>query len=297
MWMLTAAAFAAGATDSAQTAFDAERRGATTTLSYRWKAADGSKDAVSFEVPSASVQEDQLDERYLPRRDLYDAAKDAVNALKVPHVNLTAAIDHGELTISAKGTGDVKRAMDLATQTRDHAIGQWLVANDYTYLHDGSITFDHARLVAAYADDLRPVADALAAGTTSDRAFVERALTFVQSLPYESRKRKGADPGYRRPLSVLAADKGDCDSKSVLFLGIVAAHLPSVPLAVVYVPGHALAGVGLEKEPGDKTFKEDGVRFLYAEPVGPALLPLGGKVPSAHKVGHGEVRVVPSSEG
>jgi hypothetical protein len=171
-------------------------------------------------------------------------------------------------------------------------MANWLADNDYTTLEGGGISFDHAKLVRQYTDDLRPLADALAAGTSSDRAFVERALSFVQSIPYESRRKKGKDPGYRRPLSVLGADKGDCDSKSVLFLGVVAARLPSVPLAVVYVPEHALTGVGLPKQPGDKTFKQGASTFLYAEPVGPAELPLGAKVPAGHKVSKGEVRVV-----
>jgi hypothetical protein len=39
----------------------------------------------------------------------------------------------------------------------------------------------------------------------------------------------------------------------------------------------------LDKEKGDKLFKTDGVKFIYAEPVGPALHGLGQPDPSNKK--------------
>ena len=116
----------------------------------------------------------------------------------------------------------------------------------------------------------------------------------MQTIPYEARKRKGGDPGYRRPLALLSRNRGDCDSKSVLFLALVHGRLPDLPLAVVYVPEHALVGIGLDGERGDRTFRDDGVRYIYAEPVGPALHPLGETAPEDRKAAKkGVVRAVP----
>jgi hypothetical protein len=123
---------------------------------------------------------------------------------------------------------------------------------------------------------------------------VEKALSFVQSIPYEARKKKGGDPGYRRPLALLSRNRGDCDSKSVLFLAVVRAGLPDVALSVIYVPEHALTGVAMPAESGDRSFKADGIEFLYAEPVGPALHGLGEPADANKKAGKkGEVRIVP----
>jgi hypothetical protein len=247
------------------------------------------------DLESEAIADDRLAKRYLPRRKMYEAAAQAVSALKFPKVQLSATIQQGGLYIKATGRGDLKAALAKAQQVRDAAIDDWLAANGYTRIGEDGVGFDHARIVAERAPELRALADALAEGTTSERDFVERSLSFVQSIPYEARSKGRDDPGYRWPLSVLGANRGDCDSKTVLFLGILRSRLPSVPLSVVYVPGHALAGVGLPEERGDKTFDHEGIDYLYAEPVGPALLSLGGKVPGKHKARRGEVRPVPES--
>jgi hypothetical protein len=62
----------------------------------------------------------------------------------------------------------------------------------------------------------------------------------------------------------------------------------------VYIPGHALTGVGLPAQGDDETFEAGGKTFLYAEPVGPAPYPLGEPAKENKKAAKkGEVRVVP----
>ncbi|MBM4389637.1 MAG: hypothetical protein FJ090_00835 [Deltaproteobacteria bacterium] len=74
-----------------------------------------------------------------------------------------------------------------------------------------------------------------------------------------TRRKKNRDSaGYRRPLSVLAKNKGDSDSKSTLFLALVHARHPEPASTVVYVPNHAFVGVALEAAPGERTFTRDG---------------------------------------
>jgi hypothetical protein len=279
--------------EKGQADFRSEPHGNMTAYEVAWSDTSG-RHEVEFELPSDEVRADRQEETWLPRRDMLEAAARAVRQYgrDVPRVKITAQIEDGGLRIAAEGTGDVRGALQQAEVVRDEAIDAWMAQNRFTRMKDGSLSFDHAALVVDYTDDLDGVASALRQGTGSEREFVERALSFVQAIPYEARKRKGGDPGYRRPLALLARNRGDCDSKSVLFLALVHAELPSVPLAVLYVEDHALVGVGLEEEPGEKSFSFEGQRFLYAEPVGPAQLPLGGKVPAAHRKGRAEVRVV-----
>lgn len=277
-----------------QIAFSSEIRGPKTAYTVAWLD-DAGRHEVKFSLPSGEVQADKQEETWLPRREMLEASAKAVREYgrSVPKVKMTVKIEGGGLQVSAEGTGDVKGAIAEAANVRDRAIDTWLAANQFTRLKDGSLSFDHAVLVKDYADDLAPVAEALRKDSDTDREFVERSLSFVQSIPYEAQKRKGGDPGYRRPLALIARNRGDCDSKSVLFLGIVRAELPQVPLSVLYVKNHALVGVGLAKESGDKSFKIAGREFLYAEPVGPLQLPLGDQVPAAHRKGKAEIRIVP----
>ena len=180
-------------------------------------------------------------------------------------------------------------------RARDHlvpdALDAYLDEHGYTRLGD-AIVADHARHVREYADEVAPLVAALGGPTAEPRDFASTALGHVQSIPYQSRAK--VSNAYRRPLLVLARNKGDCDSKAVLFLALIHAHQPDLELAVVYVPEHALTGVGLPSVAGDRGFKVDGVDFIYAEPVGPSMTPLGQTAPANKKAGKkGEIRVVP----
>lgn len=280
---------------AAQTSFDKARAGNTVKFDVAWSTDDGKADHISFRLPAAAVDADRDELTYLPRDEMYTYAAEAVRAYgrTLPDVRVTATVRDNGLRIDVSGTGDVHAALAGAERARDDATDRWLADHGFSHFGRNTLGFDHAALAARYAPALRPVAEALRDGATSDRALAERALAFVQSIPYEKRTLKGTDPGYRRPIALLARNRGDCDSKAVLYLAILRAALPDVPLAVVYVPNHALTGVGIPPAPSDAVFKRDGARFVYAEPVGPSMLPFGAKVPRGHRVGKGEARTVP----
>jgi len=194
------------------------------------------------------------------------------------------------ISISASGRdrGAMRAGMKGAQAAADEAFERYLGTHRWVH-HRGKLQPDHARLVDDYTDDLVPLARVLGKGldladTDDQRTFARRALCFVQSIPYEPKKRGKAYQGYRRPLAVLAAKKGDCDSKSVLYLAILRAALPDLPVAMMYIPNHAFVAVGLDKQKGDLTVRVDGTRMIVAEPVGPARTALGdaGKRSKAH---------------
>lgn len=289
---------ALGAPKTSQKSFDTEVRGAETTFDVSWKDASGTKQAVAFALPTAAVQADQEEVTWLQRKEMYqDVAREVrgfAKKQKKQGVDMKVKVERGVLITASGPRRETKAALKEAEVVRDAAMEDWLEAHFFTSLDNGDLSFDHARLAAEYADDLAPVAAALREGTTTDRAFVERTLSFVQSIPYEARKRNGGDPGYRRPIALLSRNRGDCDSKAVLFLALLEAELPRMEKAVIYVPGHALAAVGLEAEKGDKVRKIDGEKLIYAESVGPALHPLGTAAPENAKAAKkGEARRVP----
>ncbi|MEZ4235465.1 MAG: hypothetical protein R3F59_04745 [Myxococcota bacterium] len=280
-----------------QRSFAQHPAGDTVRFDVAWTDASGHPDQLSFSLPAAAVDADKEEITWLPRREINEQGAAAIRAWgrTLPGTKVQATVEKGTVQVRVSGTGDLRAALKQAELVREQATDAWLADHGGTRLEDGSLSFDHAALAADYAPALAPVAAALREGTASDRAFVARALAFVQAIPYEARKRRGGDPGYRRPLALLARNRGDCDSKSVLFLALVRAELPTLPLAALYVPGHMLVGVGLPAEGADKRFTVEGTPLLYAEPVGPALWPLGAKVPRSHRAGHAEARLVPAS--
>ena len=265
-----------------------------TVLSFSWRAAG--RDAVEFALQTEAIEADTAIRRKIQLADLHEAmaraARQSARGRKA--VELTARGTASGVSLGASGPGKATRAaMAQAQSAMEAEKSSWLVENQVFALRDGSLSWDHARVIAERAEAVAPAAAALREGMPSDRAFIERALAFAQSIPYQKGKR-GTDSGFQRPLALLRRNRGDCDGKSALFLAMVRAELPDVPLAMVYVEGHALTGVGVTAEKGDRTFTSDGVEYVYAEPVGPAAYPLGQTAPANKKSGKkGQVRAVP----
>ncbi len=299
--LASAPAHAGRASDHAkQLSHNVNEAGDETTLRFSWRGGGGGEDGIRARVSTDEIAADKGVKRVVQLEDLHEAmaraARKSAQGRKGVRLEAAASKQGVELRVSGPRS-ETKPAMEAAKAAMERRREAWMANHQVFEIEPGVLSYDHALVVAARADAVAPVAAALREGTPSDRAFVERALRFTQSIPYQS-SRRGGDTGFQRPLALLARNKGDCDGKSALFLALVRAELPGVPLAMVYVPGHALVGVGLPAGEGDQTFEAKGQTFVFAEPVGPAAYPLGRAAPQNKKAGKkGIVRVVPRSAG
>lgn len=252
----------------------------------------GQERAIRFYVPKSAVRSDVGAPMGFPYEDAVAEQVEAARryARTVEGVDLKVRGLPRGITISASGSDRraMKAAMKEVQSAADVAFERYLDKHRWIR-HRGKLQPDHARLVDDYTRHLAPVAAALAhdldLGDPDDqRTFARRALCLVQSIPYEERERGKDYAGYRRPLAVLAHKKGDCDSKSVLYLAILRAALPDLPVAMMYIPNHAFVAVGLERQEGDLCVRVCGTKMIVAEPVGPARTALGdaGKRSKAH---------------
>ncbi len=276
---------ATGLAKPGQKHFDRDKGTPRESYEVRWRDGDDQSHTISFQLQAAAVKRDLDSTRKFPKSDALDAQVAAVRAFArtLDDVKLTAKKKSGGVQIKAKGTSraKIKKALREADDVREQALDDFLVTADCIRLKGDRLSFDHANLVSEYTHTVRPIARALGERVDSDREYAELALSFVQAIPYEKTK-SGSDAGYRRPLGVLARNKGDCDSKAVLYLALLRARDPEMPVAAVYIKDHMLVGVGLDSEKGDKTFRRDGQAYLFAEPVGPAMLDLGD-APGKHR--------------
>ena len=286
-----------------QTGFNRAEDGADTDFMVKWKDADSKSQSVRFTLPTRAVKSDLAIGLGFPKKasSAAQVAAEKRYAKTLPKgVKLKAKPDGNggvRLSVSARSRGDAKDALRGAKEVQEKALDEFLDEHEWTELKKDHIIPDHARLARLYADDVAPVAEALRAGTRSSRDYAARALSFVQSIPYEKRK-GGGGKGYRRPVSLLAANKGDCDGKSVLFLALMRAAYPEVDGAMVYIKNHAFVGLALEPEKGELTFRQDGVRYVMADPVGPALSALGdGGKKSKRRVVLGAIQVRAVADG
>jgi len=94
----------------------------------------------------------------------------------------------------------------------------------------------------------------------SDRAFAQRALTFVQGFYYE-RDLDGSD--FINLVTAVTEGRGDCDTRAMLWAIILAqANIPSA----IMVSRHHSHAMGLADVPGaGARFEAGGVRWLVAE--------------------------------
>lgn len=271
---------------------DVDERGAERVYTY-----SGAGGSLSFALPVDAIRADLSLSGPHPVNELVEARANAVRAWAAgrPEAERAAtAIDvtvqGGTLTYDVVSSAEsgADAALAAAQAVSERARGAFLLERGYEDAN-GLIRPAHARLASEYAARVAPVADALARAGDSDAAFVARALAFVQAIPYE--RRSAAGDTFRRPLAVLDGDRGDCDSKAVLYLAVVRARLPSVSTAMLYIPGHLYVGLDVA---GDGARVGIGGRsYLVAEPAGPGAVPLG-KLDDRHAgVPITDARVVP----
>lgn len=262
-------------------------------LVFQWTDMDGHARRVAIELAADAIEEDRAQLTHLPADELYAHTRDAVLAFTrtVPPGVLVAREVDRRLIVEPIADDETARPwIDRIGQIREEATDAWLRERRFRRNRAGRVTFDLAPLVLDYVEDVAPLADQLREQSGTRRRFVDLALSFVQSIPYDE------EGGFHRPLALLARNRGDCDSKVVLFLALVRAAYPDIDLAVVYAPGHALAGVSLPRGASDWGIRHGGIDYLYAEPVGPQPSRLGerGRI-AARTAGQVEVQPVASA--
>lgn len=300
LWLILAvsSALAGPRGNAVQARHAATPAGGQTQFEMVWKAPSTGRDEVAAVLSTAEIEADKGVKRIVQLADLHAAMAKAARKSAAGRKRVKVEAKGTKAGVQLRVTGApskkaAKAAMVDAKRAMNAAKVSWMKANRVMEVEPGVLSYNHALVVAERAEAVAPLAAALRAGTTSDRDFVARALAFAQAIPYQRGKR-GTDAGFQHPLALLARNKGDCDGKAALFLALVRAEMPKVPLAMVYVPGHALAGVGLPPRKGDATFSQGGQTFVFAEPVGPAAHPLGSADKKNRKaIRKGLVRLVP----
>lgn len=187
---------------------------------------------------------------------------------------LTVTVRGREITFEAEGTSAaaVEQSLADAAAERERIYARVLSERRLMRAGFGQVQYDHARIAAESAPLVRPLALALAtAAGTDPRAFAERALLFVQNLPYEKVSRATFAP----PLALLREERGDCDEKATLYAALLRAYAPDLRVAIITMDQHAIVGLGLPARGDDRAVSVDEVTWLVAEVAGPALDPLG----------------------
>jgi hypothetical protein len=256
---------------------DVDKSGSRWSFETRWEDGDGDKHRIQYTLPAAKVKQDlDVPLQFQAGPAYKDVAREVEawgEGVKGAQVSARGSRRGVQISVSSKqGRKKMKQTLKQATQARDEAFEDALAQQGFTLLKGGVIP-DHVKHVRLYSDDVAPLVKALGGPTKDPRVFGEKALSMVQSIPYERSGRKRDK--YRRPLSVLGRNKGDCDSKATLFLALMRAAYPDMEMGIVYIEGHAFVALGIDDRAGDTTLRHGGRKWVLAEPVGPAMMPIG----------------------
>jgi len=178
-------------------------------------------------------------------------------------------------------SGEVRKRLmaevDLVSQRMEDFELRYYKDRWYQEYQGNSLLPDYARIANASLADLQPVVLRLRPWLSglSRREAINRLLLLVQSIPYDRLDSRVTDAGFLMPLSVLAQNRGDCDSKSVLFAALLRKLYPGMPVSLVLLKQHALLAVGIKAQRDDVVIHHAHRDWVLAEPVGPAVLPLG----------------------
>lgn len=109
---------------------------------------------------------------------------------------------------------------------------------------------------------------------------IEMAMRFVQDIPYgvpPSKNGKRYFGGILTPPQVLIKKYGDCDSKALLFAGILSFLIDSSDIIFLHQNDHLLTAIKGIPSAGDTYIEYNASTYLLAETAGPANRSLGEK--------------------
>lgn len=277
--------------------FHKSYRGVGVEFDYLWRDYEGSEHKAFFTL---RMDDTQLGEREFKPYDnkkaeryVYERLKEKAKVISTPTTVVQVKQGFGGYRFEVKGRGvgqsTMQQAVNLLTAEQEKAMDDYLSETMYQRVPNekNQIMPDYAKISKRYIRMMAPVARALMKDVyrMNEREVANKVLSFLQSIPYDTLRSRYTSngAGFQTPSGLLSGNKGDCDTKSVTFAAIMRNIYPRSRILIVQVPGHAFVGFNFGEKRGDKVLRLRGVPFVLAEPVGPAVIPLGVVSDSALK--------------
>ena len=273
---------------SQQLSFNKSKKNKEMYFNYTWSDHQEKTSDISFSLPFHQLNK-QNHKKFIPNLaqqyvyiEMHKAAKKIDP--KEARVNIQRRGQDIHIQVTSRSNELLDKWQRSMNQGQQKALDQYLQDNYYShfrsYLGQKAIKPDHLRYISENTAALLPVAQAIFEKLPADsknRAYVNLVLSWVQSIPYNELKNRltSNGAGYLPPLSVIANNQGDCDSKTVLMASLVRSLFPDVKMTMVFLPNHALLGIALPFRKNGQTLNIDGMDYLLMEPTGPSKIPLG----------------------
>lgn len=153
-------------------------------------------------------------------------------------------------------------------------------------LDDNLIEVDKSAVIHYYSPHFfKPIAEMIVSsladyGKDTRRDRIEMAIRFIQDIPYgipDIKNKKRHFGGVIPPPQILIEGYGDCDSKVMLFVGILMYLIPGDDIVFLNQDDHVLAAIKEKPQKGLTYIEFQGEEYLVAETAGPGKRLLGQK--------------------
>lgn len=278
------------AVNAKQTSFSQMRTVDGRSFDYKWLDKNNEVQILSFTIPNETLLT-------LPESAPAYNPILAQNSIRRALMTYAKTVDPRLAKISIKQSGGSIQ-MQVTAPTKEDAeainkkLGEQYAAAENAYMSkhyyvpfknefgQDFIKQDHKRYALESADGMQAIVTEIKKHLSNPRSpneFIDFALSWLQAIPYDTLENRASSngSGFASPRQLLLDNKGDCDSKSTLFLALMNAYNPKLQTSMVYLPNHALVGVVLKPKDDQQFITDDGVRFVLAEPTGPAQYSLG----------------------
>ncbi|MEP0354422.1 hypothetical protein [Paraglaciecola sp.] len=270
-----------------QIAFNKTQNGADTLFHYRWDTELEQMSEINFRLATKefNVKSHKHFVPDLAQQYVYIELHKEARKIDPREARIQINKTGQDIQVNVKSRSDklLSKWRQSMAQSQVKAFDQYLDDNYYSrfqsYLGQEAVKPDHLRYINENKTSLLPIAQAIyemVPENSDSRDYIRLLLSWVQSIPYDKLQDRMTSngAGYLPPLSVIANNIGDCDSKSVLMGSLVRSLLPDIKMVMVYLPNHALLGIKLPFRPTEKTYEIEGVDYTLMEPTGPAHMPL-----------------------
>lgn len=264
-------------------------------FNYQWQSVDGTRE-LSFLLAHANIDSlpnsapaynMALAQNYI-HRNLLKYAK-TIDP-KVAKISIKRSGDLLNMAVSGKLADQVNEITETLSKKHEEAKADYFTKNYYVSFRNemGQMTIkqDHRRYAEESSHNLNGIVLAIKEQLNNPndaREFIDFTLNWLQTIPYDTLENRISSngSGFAAPRQLLLNNKGDCDSKSTLFLALLKSYNPRLPTKMVFLPNHALVGISLKPNTKDEQIIQNKVSYILAEPTGNAQYPLGEIAPSS----------------
>jgi len=264
-------------------------------FNYKWQSSAGPKE-LTFLLPhddidklpnSAPAYNPALAQNYIHRSLLEYAKEIDPREAKILIKRSGSSLN---MEVSGKHSDRVNEITVALGKKHDEAEADYLNKNYYVpfknEIGQAAIKQDHKRYASESSDYISNIVNAIKEqlnNSNNPREFIDFTLSWLQAIPYDTLEDRISSngSGFAAPRQLLLNNKGDCDSKSTLFLALLKSYNPTLSAKMIFLPNHALVGISLKAIKTDEKIMQNNFSYILAEPTGPAQYELGEIAPSS----------------